>query len=190
MKFIRALYDWMGKQVHSPYATPILAILFFIEAIFFLPVDPLLMLYCIEHQSKAWYFATIATLASVAGGTVGYFIGFGLWHFVGPLIIAFFTAEKFDLAVGWLQDYHSYAVLIAGFTPFPYKLITFTAGFCGLPLIPFIGYSFVARGARFYLLAFVLSKWGKQIKEYIDRYFNLFVLLFAALILAVVKCVL
>lgn len=184
---LKNVYDWMGKQVHSPYATPLLAFLFFLEAIFFLPVDPLLVLFCIEHKARAWYYATVATCASVAGGVCGYFIGLSIWETVGQKMIAlFFSPEMFANAVELYKNYESWAVLIAGFTPIPYKLVTLTAGFCGLPLIPFIMYSFIARGARFYLVAFVISTWGEQIKEYIDRYFNILVALFLVIALGVV----
>jgi membrane protein YqaA with SNARE-associated domain len=186
MKVLKTMYDRLGAQVHSPYATPLLAFLFFIEAIFFVPVDPLLILYCIEHRARAWYFATIATVASVAGGTLGYFIGLWCWNLIGQkMVLLLFSPTLFDQAVQYFKQYEIYAVLIAGFTPFPYKLITLGAGFCKLPLMPFLICSFIARGARFYLLAFIISIWGEQIKEYIDRYFNLFVLLFLAILLIV-----
>ncbi len=184
MNILRTMYDWMGKQVYSPYATPMLAFLFFIEAIFFFPVDPILLVYCLEHRKKAWYFATVATVASVLGGIVGYYIGFALWQIFGSVILGWLISpEKFNNAVQLFNRYEMWAVLIAGFTPIPYKAVTYTAGFCKLPIIPFIAYSFVARGARFYLLSFVISMWGVPIKEYIDRYFNLLVALFLVFVL-------
>ena len=181
---LKRLYDWFGRQVHSPYATPLLIFLFFIEAIFFVPVDPLLILYCIEDRTKAFYYATLATLASVAGGIAAYYIGYAIWESVGQwLVHALFTQEQFDHAVHQYKLYESWAVLIAGFTPLPYKVVTLTAGFCKLPLVPFVVYSFISRGARFFLEAGIIRIWGAQIKEYIDRYFNLLVILFTALVI-------
>ncbi len=181
---LKRLYDWFGKQVHTPYATPLLLFLFFIEAIFFVPVDPLLILYCIEDRSRAFYYAALATLASVAGGIAAYYIGYAIWESVGTTLVSFlFNQQQFDHAIEQYTLYESWAVLVAGFTPLPYKIVTLSAGFCKLPLIPFIICSFISRGARFFLEAGVIMIWGAQIKECIDRYFNLLVLLFTALLI-------
>lgn len=169
----------MGKQVHKPYALSLLGTLFFIEAIFFVPVDPLLILFCIERRKQSLYLALIATLASVAGGICAYFIGFGIWESIGQKLVAMvLTQNTFDKVLSTFTTYQSWAVLIAGFTPLPYKAVTLAAGFCRLPLFPFIFNSFIARGARFFLVAGVIYIWGESIKEYIDRYFNILVLLF------------
>lgn len=185
MNAVKNWYNWIGKQVHTPYATPVLILMFFIEAtIFFIPVDPLLILYCLEHRSKTMYYATVATLSSVVGGVFGYLIGFTLWQTIGQLIVTFIISPTtFAKVVHWFTHYENAAVLIAGFTPIPYKAVTIGAGFCKLPIIPFITYSIIARGARFFLLAGIIRLWGDQIKEYIDRYFNLLVVLFVSVVL-------
>lgn len=185
MNAVKNWYTWMGKQVHGVYATPVLIFMFFIEAtIFLVPVDPLLILYCIEHRQRSMYYAMVATLASVIGGIFGYLIGFALWQTLGQFLITFLiSAANFTKVVNWFTQYESLAVLIAGFTPVPYKAVTIGAGFCKLPLLPFIFYSCIARGARFFLLAAIIRIWGDQIKQYIDRYFNLFVLLFVVLVI-------
>lgn len=179
---VRKLYDWMGNQVHSRYADVVLGILFYLEAIFFLPTDPMLIVYCIERRDRAYYYATIATLSSVIGGLTGYFIGYSLWHTVGqqiihnPLVSYVMTPETFTHLCGLYKKYEALAILAAAFTPIPYKAATLTAGFCNLSVAPFIIASLIGRGARFYLYAITISIWGKQIKQYIDRYFNLLVL--------------
>lgn len=189
MKAIRNVYDWMGKQVYSPYATPMLALLFFIEAIFFLPVDPLLILYCLEHRQNSWHYATVATIASVLGGIVGYLIGYAFWQVAGKFVLGWIiSAQTFDSAVHLFNKWHMVAVLIAGFTPIPYKAVTYTAGVCHLPLLPFTFYSFIARGARFYLVAAIIYWWGASVKDYIDRYFNILVLLFVIIAFAAIGC--
>ncbi len=184
MNALKNIYDWMGRQVHTPYATPVLAFFFFIEAsFFFIPVDPILILYCIEYPKKSWYFATVGTIASVIGGIFGYGIGFALWKTIGQLIVTYIISPAtFAKVVAWFTHYETVAVLVAGFTPIPYKAVTIGAGFCKLSFAPFVMYSIIARGARFYLLALILSIWGKQIKEYIDRYFNALVVLFVVLL--------
>ncbi len=184
MNPLKKLYNWMGRQVHSPYATHLLAALFFVEAIFFVPVDPLLILYCLERRRLSWYYATIATCASVLGGIAAYGIGYAVWDLVGQRLVTFlFSPVQFAQAVSFYKNYESLAVLVAGFTPLPYKAITLSAGFCKLPLLPFTLCSCISRGARFFLLAGVIALWGDKIKVYIDRYFNLLVLLFTLLII-------
>lgn len=182
MSSIKRLYDWMGTRVYSPYASHILAILFFLEAIVFIPTDPMLIVYCLERQDRAYYYATIATLASVLGGLTGYGIGYMLWHSVGPQIInsAFvryiMTPATFHYLCQLYKHYEAWAILAAAFTPIPYKAATLSAGFCNLSLAPFIIASLIGRGARFYLYAITISIWGHRIKEYIEKYFNLLVM--------------
>lgn len=180
---LKKMYDWLGKQVHSPYAVPLLAILFFVEAIFFFPVDPILMLYCMEYQKRSLYFALVATVASVLGGITGYFIGAALWSTIGQVLVLHILSQAtFDHAVEQFKEHQHWAVLIGGFTPVPYKAVTLGAGFCKLPLVPFIINSFISRGARFFLIAGIISIWGAQMKKYIDRYFNILAVLFVVLV--------
>lgn len=184
---IRRLYDWMGSFVYSPYGDWVLAAFFFIEAIFFFPSDPLLILFCVERQKKALYYATIATFASVLGGVAAYYIGYSVWAIVGETLVSIFTTQAtFDHLCTQYKLYQNWAVLVAGFTPFPYKIVTLTAGFCKLPLLPFIACSFIARGARFYLVGGVIYIWGATIKEYIDRYFNVLLMIFLLMVVLTV----
>lgn len=180
---IRQLYDWMGKQVDHPYGVWILSLFFFVEAIFFFPADPLLILFCVKNRKKALFYATIATLASVAGGVAAYYLGYFVWQTIGQKLVSLVsTPATFHHLCQEYKLHQTWAVLIAGFTPIPYKLVTLTAGFCKLPLLPFIACSFVARGARFYLVGIVIRVWGIRIKESIDHYFNALVLLFFVLV--------
>lgn len=184
MEFLRKIYLWMGSKTKSPYADAWLAILFFIEAVFFIPVDPLLILYCIENKKKSFYYAFVATASSVSGGIFGYVLGACLWSTVGGSLVKTVISEaSFEKAVATYELYQNWAVLIAGFTPLPYKAITLSAGFCGLPIMPFIICSILSRGARFFLVASLLRIWGTQVKHFIDRYFNQLVLLFVFLLL-------
>jgi len=184
MKVIRKTYDWMGSKVNSGYAIFWLAFLFFIEAVFFIPVDPLLILFCIENSKRSFFYATVATLSSVAGGIFGYLIGYFLWNSVGINLVSWIISENtFNQAVLKYKLYQNWTVLIAGFTPLPYKAVTLSAGFCNLALMPFIVFSLISRGARFFLIAGTIRIWGPQIKIFIDRYFNQLVVLFTIIVI-------
>lgn len=182
---IRKLYDQMGTLAHSTYADAILALFFFIEAMFFFPADPLLILFCVERPKKSFYYATIATIFSVIGGIAAYHIGMFIWAAVGQKMVTLFTTpETFEYLCTQYRTYQNYAVLASGLTPVvPYKAITLTAGFCRLPLVPFIICSLIARGARFYLIGAVVYWWGIEVKLFIDAHFNKLVLAFVTLVL-------
>jgi len=189
---LKRLYDWMGEKVHSPYATPFLSFLFFIEAIFFIPVDPILILYCLERPNKSLWYATVATISSVVGGITAYIIGFFLWKTVGPQIIHsrpityLISPETFAYLCEQYEQYAHWALLVLGITPLPYKAATLSAGFCRISFLPFVLFSAIARGARFFLIALLLKRWGTQIKKYIDRYFYLLVVLTVIVIIVIV----
>ena len=184
MKVIRKIYDWMGSKVDSKYADWWLIFLFFIESSFFIiPVDPLLILYCVTNSNRSFYYATIATAASVVGGVFGYLIGAVLWKSIGIVLVKWIiTEETFYHLVKKYKIYQNWAVFIAGFAPVPYKAVTISAGFCNLPIIPFIVVSIIGRGGRFFLVAAAIRLWGVHIKNIIDRYFNQLVVAFAALV--------
>lgn len=184
MRWIRAIYDWMGSKVGSPHADAWLAFLFFIESsVLLIPVDPLLILYCLAQRTRVYYYAFLTTVSSVAGGLFGYWIGAALWHTVGIVLVKWFISEwTFYQFVAKYKMYQHWVVLFAGFAPVPYKAVTVSAGFCNLPIIPFLICSTIARGARFYLIAWAIKRWGDTIAYIIDRYFNYLVILFVVLV--------
>jgi membrane protein YqaA with SNARE-associated domain len=189
MNIIRRIYDWMGSKVGSPWANAWLLLLFFIESsVFIIPVDPLLILYCVKHQKRSFYYATLATIASVLGGLFGYAIGAVMWHTVGTWIVQNLISQHvFDGVAAKYAIYQHWAVLIAALTPVPYKAVTISAGFCHLSLPSFILFSILGRGLRFYLLAGLIYKWGERIQAFIDRYFNLLAVAFIFILLLSVK---
>lgn len=185
---LKKLYYWMGKKVYSPYADYFLGFLFYLEAIFFVPTDPMLLFYCIERRNRAFTYALIATIASGLGGITAYWIGYTLWATMGEQIIHtniinyILSPSMFYYIREQYRAYEFWAVLLAGFTPIPYKAATLSAGFCKLSFIPFVICSFIARGSRFFLIALIIKLWGPQVKQYIDRYFNLLLFLFIMMI--------
>jgi len=172
----KSAYLWMGRKVHSPHASLVLGILFYFEAIFFLPTDPMLIVYCLERRGEAYKYALIATIGSVLGGITGYFIGYLLWKSAGEIIIHsapltwFIKPTTFKQVCSLYQQNQIWALMVASIPPIPYKIATLAAGFCQLSLVPFIIISFLARAARFFLLAAVISKWGESMKTYLDKY--------------------
>lgn len=184
----RRLYDWVLSFAHSKFATPILFCLSFAESSFF-PIAPdiLQIPLTLERPKKVWFYATVNTIASVLGGIFGYFIGFALWHLTSEFFFTHIFSEKIFSEVDKL--YHTYdvwVILIAAFTPIPYKIFTIGAGVFEIPLGTFILASIVGRAARFFLVATLLWKWGAHTKLFIEKYFNILTLLFVILIATII----
>lgn len=176
----KKLYYWLINLCNYKYFDVLMAALFFIEAIFFpIPIDPLLILACLKNQAKWWYYATIATLASTIGGITAYYIGALVWSTIGIKIINYFSSpHDFELACHQLALYESWTVLIAGFTPFPYKVMALITGFCHLPISPFIFFSLISRGGRFILIAALAKRYGTNVQRYLDRYGMILLIIF------------
>jgi membrane protein YqaA with SNARE-associated domain len=178
---LRRLYDWtMGKAAH-PHAVRWLALFAFVEASFFpIPPHPLLGLMCLAEPKKAIRFAVIATLASVAGGLLGYAIGYFVYESVGTqMLAALGLAESFPQAACYLREYGAEIIMIKGATPIPFKLLTITAGFIGMPLLTFIGASLVSRSISFMIVGVLFRLFGAPIKAFIDKYLGLATAAFA-----------
>ena len=180
---LRRLYDWMGTLVHKPCGIFVLALFFFIEAIIICPAGPLLLLYCSEKPNRSFFFAFIATIFSVLGGIVAFYIGHSIWDLAGQKLVAMVTTpEKFEYLCGRYEANEAWAIILAGLTPLPYQVITLTAGFCRLSFLPFVGSCIIVRAARLFLIALVMFTWGKKVKEHINLYFNRLVIIFIGLL--------
>jgi len=173
--YAKKFYATLGSCVHKPYGTALLGLLFYIEAICFLPVDPILFVYCIEQKKRALWYAAIATAASVLGGITSYLIGTYLWNSIGtqiichPFINYFISADQFLNIANRYQQYGFLTILIIGMTPFPYKAITLSAGFCSVPFIPFVLCSCLVRGIRFFGYAITILWVSKNFKQFSKR---------------------
>ena len=172
---LRRLYDWTMAKASHPHAEWWLALFAFMEASFFpIPPHPVLGLMCLAEPKKAVRFAVIATLASVAGGLLGYAIGYGLYETVGAqLLSALGLAESFPTAACYLREYGAEIIMIKGATPIPFKLLTITAGFIEMPLLTFIGASLVSRSISFLIVGVLFRVFGAPIKAFIDKYLGL-----------------
>lgn len=172
---LRRLYDWTVAKAAHPHAEWWLALVAFLEASFFpVPPHPLLGLMCLAEPKKALRYAVIATFASVTGGLLGYAIGHFLYDSVGVQLLAFLhMSESFPRAACYLREYGVEIIVIKGATPIPFKLITLTAGFIGMPLIPFILASIVSRAISFVSMGLLFRVFGAPIKRFIDQYLGL-----------------
>ncbi len=180
---LRRLYDWMGTLVHKPSGVFILALFFFLEAIIIFPAGPLLLLFCSEKPDRSFYFAFLATIASVIGGIVAYYIGHSIWELAGQKLVRLVTTpEKFEYLCNQYETHETSAIMLAGLTPLPYQVITLTAGFCRISFLPFVVSCAIVRTARLFLVAIVMFTWGKKVKEHINIYFNRLVVIFISLI--------
>lgn len=168
---IRKLYDWTLTKARSPASEKWLGGLAFAESSFFpIPIDIMLIPMILADRLKAWRLATITLIFSVLGGIAGYAIGAMLFDTIGKPIIEFYGyGEKFSSFQDMYHQYGILIVLIAGFTPIPFKVVTIASGAVALNPLLFILVSIPARGARFYLVAALLWKYGEPIREFIEK---------------------
>ncbi len=173
MKLFSPLYDRVMRWSRHRHAERYLAGLSFAESSFFpIPPDVLLAPMALGRPDRAWRFATVTTVASVLGGVLGYAIGWFAIEAIEPLLDEFGYREGYDRAVLWFQEYGFWAVLVAGFSPIPYKVFTIAAGALRMFLPGFMVASALGRGARFFIVA-GLIKWGgermeHQLKRHVD----------------------
>lgn len=183
---IKQLYNWTIRLAEHPNALWALAVVAFVESsVFPIPPDVLMIPMIIARPSRAFLIAGVALLASVTGGMLGYFIGWGFFESIGRPVLEFYgKTGRFETFAESYNAYGAWAVLIAGVTPFPYKVITILSGLTGLNIWIFLVSSIIARGFRFFLVAVLLWKFGTPIRDFIEQrlglMFTLFVLLIAA----------
>jgi len=181
---LRKLYDWTLAKAAHPHAVWWLAAFSFVEASFFpIPPHPLLGLMCLAEPKRAIRFAVVATLASVAGGLLGYAIGWGLYDTVGAELLALLgMTESFPVAACYLREYGAEIIMIKGATPIPFKLLTITAGFIGMNVVTFILASIVSRSISFMIVGILFRLFGRPIKAFIDKYLGLVTVGFVVLV--------
>ena len=175
----------MLKLSSSPRAMMFLFIVAFAESSFFpIPPDIMIIPMILATPDKAWRIAGLATIASVIGGCFGYGIGIFLFDQVAKPLLAFYGyLHQFDIFKEYYHQWGAWIVFGAGITPFPYKVITIASGVVGLNLITFTVASIIARGTRFYLIAWLLKKWGEPMKEFIEKNLGILSVLFLILLI-------
>lgn len=184
-KFTHAVYNWMLALSSSPKAMLFLFIVAFAESSFFpIPPDIMIIPMVLATPQKAWKIAGLATLASVLGGYFGYGIGVFLFDQIAKPLLSFYGyLHQFDVFKDYYHEWGAWIVFGAGITPFPYKVITIASGVVGLNLATFTIASVIARGMRFYLIAWLLKKWGAPMKEFIEKNLGILSVLFLVLLI-------
>lgn len=192
MPIIRYIYDKMLYLSASPKAMWFLALVAFAESSFFpIPPDIMLIPMVLAMPQKAWKIAGLATVSSVVGGYFGYGIGVFFFDVIAKPILAFYGyMQQFDVFKEYYHQWGAWIVFGAGITPFPYKIITIASGVVGLDLFTFTVASVIARGMRFYLVAWLLKKYGAPMKLFIEKNLGILSVLFLVLLIggfAVIK---
>ena len=168
---IRRLYDWVLSLANHPYALFALAIVAFLESsVFPIPPDIMMIPMILARPKRAWLIAGVALVASVLGGVLGYAIGALAFEAIGaPILASLGKADAMAEFSTRFNDMGFWAVLVAGVTPFPYKVITIMSGWTGMPIATFILTSILARALRFFIVAALLWKFGAPIRNFIER---------------------
>jgi len=184
MKFFRAIYDWVLRWASTPYALPALFCISFIESSFFpIPPDVLLIAMVVAVPALWLKFSLFCSISSVLGGMFGYFIGYQFMDLIGNSIVELYHLQhKFEKIGDLYNEHQGWAVAAAGFTPLPYKLFTLAAGSFKIDFSTFILASAISRSARFFLVGFIVYKFGPPIKVVLEKYFNLFSIVFFVLL--------
>ena len=186
MKLLRKTYDWILHWSTTKYAVPALFILAFAESSFFpIPPDVLLIAMAVALPLKAFRFAAVCSVGSVLGGMFGYLLGWQFMDVIGNSIIEFYHfQEQWAKIGGWYEEYNAWAVGAAGFTPLPYKVFTIAAGAFEINFPIFVLASLVSRSARFFIVAWLIHRYGAPIKVFIEKYFNILSIVFMVLLVA------
>jgi membrane protein YqaA with SNARE-associated domain len=184
MNWIKRTYTWVLSWAKSPYGAIVLFIIAFAESVFFpIPPDVLLIALALGASAKAFRYALICTIGSVAGAFAGYGIGYFAWMTPDGGFTAFanfffnnipgFSVSLFNNIKDLFIEWDFWIIFTAGFTPIPYKVFTISSGVFDINLLMFFIASVISRGARFFIIAYLIWKFGPSIKLFIDKYFNI-----------------
>jgi membrane protein YqaA with SNARE-associated domain len=176
---LRRLYDWCLAAAHKPRAMWLMGAVSFAESSFFpVPPDVMLIPMALARPERAYVMAFWCTVTSVAGGVLGYAIGALLYDSVGLWLIQLYGyGDKVEAFREAYAQWGAWIILLKGLTPIPYKIVTITSGFAGYNLGLFILFSVITRGARFFVLAFLLHRYGESARHIIEKRLGLWVLL-------------
>ena len=183
---LKRIYDWCIAAADKPYALWIMAAVSFAESSFFpIPPDVMLLPMSLARPQRAWFFAGVCTVASVAGGMVGCAIGALLYDSLGQWLMHIYNlTDKVETFRHSYAEWGAVIILLKGLTPIPYKLVTITSGFAGYDIWLFILCSIVARGGRFFVLAILLNRYGDAIRAELEKRLTMWVVIGAIVLVA------
>lgn len=176
----KGMMSWVDKVIVPYGATGIFWHAFAESSFFPIPPDVTLIILAIAEPNLSLWFSLVCTLGSVAGAIIGYVIGKKGGR---PLLKKIVSKDKIELVQNYYHKYDVWAILIAAFTPVPYKLFTISAGVFHLRFFRFIATSIIGRGARFFMVGGLIYIFGEPIKDFIDKYFNILSILFVILLI-------
>lgn len=181
---LRRLYDWCLASAHKPHAMWSMGAVAFAESSFFpVPPDFMLIPMALARPDRAYVMAAWCTAASVIGGLLGYAIGALLYDSVGAWLIHLYGyGDKVAAFRAAYTQWGAWIILLKGLTPIPYKIVTITSGFAGYNLGLFVGFSIISRGARFFVLAFLLHRYGERARHIIEKQLGLWATALAVLV--------
>ena len=181
---LRQLYDWCMAAAHKPHALWTMGAISFAESSFFpVPPDVMLIPMALARPERAFALAAWCTMTSVAGGLLGYAIGALLYDSIGHWLIQIYGyGDKVDAFREAYARWGAWIILLKGLTPIPYKVVTITSGFAGYNLFAFIFLSIIARATRFFVVAFLLYRYGEQARHIIEKRLGLWVTLGAVVV--------
>lgn len=167
----RALYDWTLRLASHRHAIRWMAVISFCESSFFpIPPDVMVVPMVLARRDQAYLIATVCTISSVLGGILGYAIGMFLYDSVGQWLIRVYgMAEGIEGFRETYREWGAWIILIKGFTPIPFKLVTIASGIAAFSFPLFVAASVATRGARFFLIAWLLRRYGAPMQEFIER---------------------
>jgi len=169
MPLFASLYKQVITWSKHQHAPKYLATVSFIESFAFpIPVAVMLLPMSFAQPKKAWALATLTLVFSVLGGMIGYALGLWAYELVEPIVTSHQSA--FDKAKSWFTEYGVWVVIVAGFSPIPYKIFTITSGLLQMAFLPFVIASIIGRASQFYLIAFLVATFGEKIEPKIHQY--------------------
>ena len=183
---LKRIYDWCIAAADKPHALWIMAAVSFAESSFFpIPPDVMLLPMSLARPQRAWFFAAVCTISSVAGGMLGYAIGALLYDSVGLWLMHIYNlTDKVETFRQSYAEWGAVIILLKGLTPIPYKLVTITSGFAGYNIWLFVLCSIVARGGRFFVLAVLLNRYGDFIRAELEKRLTTWVVIGAVVLVA------
>jgi membrane protein YqaA with SNARE-associated domain len=185
----RGIYQWILSHVNARYAYHFFFSLFALEIILFIPLDPVMAFFAIHRKKDAYVFTVLAVLGSMLGSAIGYFLGSFLWDIIGRKIVLFLISQlTLDNFILNYQSHYFKTIFLGALFPFPFKLLTVSAGLAKIPVSLFVGIIGLARVVRFFAITYVSVTWGDHFMFFIKNYQRHILFLLALMVLIVLAC--